>query len=250
LKKLILKLKKRALLLSVSLNLAFLVGLFALVKIKGGFDYLWIKSSSLIRGQGFDRNYSPHYFERKEYFARMPKQPNDVLFIGDSLVEYCEWSKLLEDSDILNRGILGDDTLGVLHRIEETIQPIPPRRMILMVGINDLFQGVSEKLILSNYEDILAEIEAHAPNSEVIVNGLLPIDLRRAPKPIPPDRIRSLNTQLQQLCHDYKVQFLHTFPSFEDKDGLLDDQYSRDGLHLNAKGYQVWKRLLENLKGI
>ena len=109
----------------------------------------------MIRGQGFDRNYSPHYFHRKEHFARMPKKADDVLFVGDSLVEHCEWAKLLEDSDILNRGILGDDTLGVLHRIEETLKPIPPRKILLMVGINDLFQGVPENHIVENFEDIL-----------------------------------------------------------------------------------------------
>ncbi|MBL63057.1 MAG: hypothetical protein CMI30_06555 [Opitutae bacterium] len=238
-------LKNRLLVISITLNLAFLAGLFSLVRIKGGFDYLWIKTSSMIRGQGFDRNYNPHYFNRKEHFARMPKQAEDVLFIGDSMVEHCEWAKLLENSDVLNRGILGDDTLGVLHRIEEMLKPIPPRKIYLMIGINDLFLGVSENHVLENFADILKRIEVHAPMCEVIVHGLLPIDPHRAPKPIPSTTILSLNGRLSQLCREHDVVYLETFAAFADKKGRLANQYSRDGLHLNSKGYQNWKKLLE-----
>jgi lysophospholipase L1-like esterase len=161
------------------------------------------------------------------------------------LVERCEWAKLLENSDVLNRGILGDDTLGVLHRIEATLKPVPPRKIYLMIGINDLFLGVSENHVLENYADILKRIKVHAPECEVVVNGLLPIDPRHAPKPIPSQSIRSLNSHLHQLCREKGVVYLETFTAFADKNDRLDDQYSHDGLHLNAKGYQNWKWLLE-----
>ena len=238
--------KRRVLLLSIALNLGFLAGLLALVRIKGGFDYLWMKTSSLIRGEGFVRDYNHHYFDREELFAQMPKRSDHALIIGDSLVEHGDWAELLDDPTMRNRGILGDDSLGVLHRIEKYLKPIPPRKVCLLVGINDLFREVSEERIIANLEDILQRISSLAPDCSILVHGILPIDDRLAPKPIASSTILSLNARLSELCLKHGVTYIETFRTFDkDEDGRLDANFSRDGLHLNAKGYFAWKQLLE-----
>ena len=200
----------------------------------------------MIRELGFDRDYNPHYFHRKELFARMPTRVDDVLFLGDSLVEHCEWAELLDDPAVRNRGILGDDVIGVLHRVEQDLKPIPPRMIYLMVGINDLFRYIPQNRILANYEDVLKRINVLAPDCKVLVHGLLPIDERLAPQPIASTTIRSLNSGLEKLCRKHGIAFLDTFTTFDqDGDGRLDESFSRDGLHLNADGYFAWKKLLE-----
>jgi lysophospholipase L1-like esterase len=238
--------KTRALILSVLLNLVFLAGVLTVVKVKGSFAYLWIKTSSMIRGQGFHRDYNPHYFHRKELFDQLPTQTGDTLFIGDSLVEHCEWADLLQDNNVRNRGIAGDDTLGVLHRVERIHRTKPPRRILLMVGINDLFRHIPEKRILANYEAILKRIQTHVPSCKVLVHSLLPIDERLAPQPIESAVIQSLNDELQELCGKLKIDYLDCFEAFDpNDDGRLDEKFSLDGLHLNARGYMMWKQLLE-----
>jgi lysophospholipase L1-like esterase len=238
--------QRRALLLSVALNLAFLAATLHLVRIKGGFDYLWTKTSSMIREMGFKREYNPHYFHRKELFEQMPVRADDVLFFGDSLVEHCEWAELLDDPTIRNRGILGDDVIGVLHRVEQDLKPVPPRMIYLVMGINDLFRYVPQNRILANYEDVLERINVLAPDCKVLAHGLLPIDERIAPQPIASATIRSLNAGLKKLCRKRGITYIDTFDTFDqDGDGRLDESYSRDGLHLNAKGYFAWKKLLE-----
>ena len=238
--------KHRVLLLSIILNLLFLAGALHLVRIKGGFEYLWTKTSSMIRGQGFDRDYNHHYYDRRELFAQMPKQADNVLIIGDSLVEHGNWEELLENPNIRNRGILGDTVLGVLHRIKDHLKPIAPRKIYLMIGINDLFIGVPKNRIIANYGDILRQIRSLAPDCAVIVQGILPIDDRSAPKPIASAVIRSLNAGLKKLCGKHDITYLDPFETFDqDGDGRLDERFSRDGLHLNAKGYFTWKQLLD-----
>ena len=239
--------KKRALILSVLLNLFFIAGALTVVKVKGGFGYLWIKTSSMIRGQGFHRDYNPHYFHRKELFDQLPAQAGDTLVIGDSLIEHCEWADLLEDANARNRGIAGDDTLGVLHRIEKVLRTEPPREILLMVGINDLFRHIPQKRILANYETILKRIQILAPDCKILVHELLPIDERLAPQPIDSTVIRSLNKELHALCRKLDIAYLESFEAFDqNEDGRLDETFSRDGVHLNAKGYTIWKQLLES----
>jgi lysophospholipase L1-like esterase len=238
--------KKHALISSVLLNLFFIAGVLTVVKVKGGFGYLWTKTSSMIRGQGFHRDYNPHYFHRKELFDHLLTQADDILFIGDSLVEHCEWADLLGDANVRNRGIAGDDTLGVLHRVESSLRREPPRKILLMVGINDLFRHIPQKHILANYATIIKRIQILAPSCKILAHGLLPIDERLAPQPIDSTVIRSLNKELEILCGYLGINYVETFDAFDrDEDGRLDETFSRDGLHLNAKGYGRWKQLLE-----
>ena len=115
-----------------------------------------------------------------------------------------------------------------------------------MIGINDLFLGVPENRIMANYGDILRQIRSFAPDCSVIVQGILPIDDRSTPKPVASAVIRSLNAGLKKLCGKHDITYLDSFETFDqDGDGRLDERFSRDGLHLNAKGYFTLKQLLD-----
>ena len=117
-----------------------------------------------------------------------------------------------------------------------------------MVGINDLFRGYAEDRIIANYRDLLARINTLAPACQVLVHGLLPIDesMGGVPKPLSVKEIRSFNKRLKQLCKKRNITYLETFDAFDDDgDEKLDINYSWDGLHLNPKGYLVWKKLIE-----
>ena len=69
-----------------------------------------------------------------------------TLFLGDSLTEYGNWRELFPGLDIKNRGIAGDTTDGVLHRLDG-ITALSPDKIFLMIGINDLLMGRSVKRI-------------------------------------------------------------------------------------------------------
>ncbi|WP_317110333.1 hypothetical protein [Chroococcidiopsis sp. SAG 2025] len=56
--------------------------------------------------------------------------------MGDSLTDECEWSELLENPHIKNRGISGDTTMGVLNRLEDIVSS-QPAKIFIMIGINN-----------------------------------------------------------------------------------------------------------------
>ncbi len=58
-----------------------------------------------------------------------------VLFIGDSLTEWFKLEKYFPDVDIINEGIAGDTTYGVLERLDKVID-ISVDMIFLMIGIN------------------------------------------------------------------------------------------------------------------
>ena len=59
------------------------------------------------------------------------------------------WSEIFQNQNIKNRGISGDVTEGILYRITE-ITDSNPLKIFLMIGTNDLAQGVTKELTFQN----------------------------------------------------------------------------------------------------
>lgn len=83
---------------------------------------------------------NPYYDVRRGVFAATKPVENPVVMLGDSIIEQGLWSELTGCRNIVNRGIGSDTTAGVLNRIDEIIA-LKPRRVYLMIGVNDAIKG-------------------------------------------------------------------------------------------------------------
>jgi hypothetical protein len=93
------------------------------------------------------------YVEAKAgLFARSRVHP-DVVMIGDSLTEMGIWDELLEGLSLINRGISGDDSAGVLKRLPEVLGR-RPRVICLEIGSNDVQNAVPTQRIIENTKAI------------------------------------------------------------------------------------------------
>ena len=92
---------------------------------------------------------------------------------GDSLTERAEWAELLRDPSVLNRGLAGDTVSDFASRAERLVAA-QPRRLFIMVGINDLAQARSPAQICVDYERALLVIRARSPRTRVFVQSVLP----------------------------------------------------------------------------
>ena len=72
-------------------------------------------------------------------FKKYPLNKGDIVFLGNSITAGGnDWSIRLNYPNIRNRGIGGDVTEGVLHRLDE-ITYYEPKAVFLLIGINDLW---------------------------------------------------------------------------------------------------------------
>ena len=56
----------------------------------------------------------------------------------------------------------------------------------------------------------------------------------------------SINEKLKELHTKYeKVTYIDLFSALEDENHFLKKEYSDDGIHLNAKGFEVWAEILK-----
>lgn len=184
-----------------------------------------------------------HYDQRATLFANLPVTKDDVVMLGDSMILYNEWDEQFSNMNVINRGIGGDTTTGLLKRLSEVTEG-HPKEIVLMIGTNDLGMRIPEEQILENYLLILQRIKQEAPDTKVIMTSVLPINKTIRKTHVENKQIISLNRQLTKLAKDQEISMVQLYDLFL-KGQQLDAQYTSDGLHLNGKGYTLW---VENLQ--
>lgn len=197
--------------------------------------------------------YAPEYYkERMDVFKAEPIVKGNIIFLGNSITEYGDWKKLLNDPTVVNRGIAADNTFGVLDRLEDVISR-QPKKLIIEIGINDIAQNIPDNIIAKNILTIVQRVKTKSPHTFISVISILPTNDNV--KNEYPDaynkhaQINSLNSQLKQSAKANGFTYIDLASVLSDKDGKLDIKYANaDGLHLNDEGYQQWITLLKKLK--
>lgn len=212
---------------------------------KGLFFLTWICFSLNAHAQvSYDTlpNLPEHYVQRLEKFRKEPIVTGKILFLGNSITEKGNWRKLLKDSTIINRGISGDNTFGVLNRLED-ITKRKPSRIFLLIGVNDLSKNIPNEVIIENIFSIVGKIRAASPKTRIFLHSLLPVNPAVKDFPISfakQENILEINGQLKKYGDVFKFTYIDLHSQFLDKQNALDVRYTLDGLHLNAAGYQRW----------
>ncbi len=180
-----------------------------------------------------------HYEQRSDFFRAHPVLPGDVVFLGDSLTDGCQWRELFPDITIKNRGINGDTTAGVLKRLPEILAN-KPAAIFLLIGTNDLpwYEYRPDSDILADYRHILQTCQRMSPETKIYVQSLLPRGRYYS------KRILRLNRQLHSIAEVFQCTYIDLFPHFTGKDGGLNPKITNDRLHLLAGGYTIWKTIL------
>ena len=80
------------------------------------------------------------YYKKLSEFEVSPIGFNKIVFLGNSITQgLLRHTDKLLGNNIVNRGISGDHTDGVLARLEEIIH-YKPKAVFLLIGVNDLFE--------------------------------------------------------------------------------------------------------------
>ncbi len=183
-----------------------------------------------------------HYDKRVAQFAQEPTSSGAVIYLGDSITEGGAWSALTGDSTTLNRGIGGDITYGVLHRLDEVLRH-RPSKLFILIGINDIAKDIPELVIADNCRQIVRRVQQASPSTRIFLQSVLPLSPSYAGFPQHYDKaghVAALNPLLRRLAATAKITYVDLWPALADSHGRLDSRYTGDGLHLNRRGYERW----------
>ena len=190
-------------------------------------------------------SYFAHYYKRFLQFMDEPAiTSKDIVMLGNSLTEGGgDWGKRLGKDNVINRGISGDEVMGVYDRLHQ-ILPGKPAKLFLLIGVNDVSHDLSTDSIVYRIDQTLTRIQKESPETKVYLQSLLPINesfnryKRLTNKTY---QIPEINARLETLAKEKKITFINLYPLFTEKGtNVLKKELTYDGLHLNDEGYKVW----------
>ena len=169
----------------------------------------------------------------------------DMIFIGDSIVEYYPLQELLGTTKtIVNRGIRGYQTGLLLDNLDAHLYGDAVDQIVLLIGTNDIGKDVSMNETLDNLERVIQSIVREYPLSQIKLVSILPVNEGEEYKQTvyirTNEKIRVWNQAYEALASAYmQVDFLPIYDSLTDSEGQLKSAYTTDGLHLSVAGYQA-----------
>lgn len=168
-----------------------------------------------------------------------------IICLGDSLTyayllpRKKAWPRLLEElcgQKVINLGINGDTTNGMLVRFNSDKEIEKARIMIVMGGVNDFFSSLSANQAFNNLKTIIA----HANHKGIKTYIMTVPRLLETEDYLYMERFKEINRKIDRLR---ELTFEHkNFENFEiidlysyfQKENFSEEDYL-DGLHFNEK---------------
>ena len=177
-------------------------------------------------------------------------EPN-IIFIGDSIIEYYPLQELLGTSKtIVNRGIRGYQTGLLLDNLDAHLYGDAVDQIVLLIGTNDIGKDVPMTETLNNLESVIQSISRDYPLSQIKLVSILPVNESENFKQTvyirTNEKIKAWNQAYQDLASAYmQVEFVPVFENLLDQKGQLKSDFTTDGLHLSVSGYQALSSTLK-----
>lgn len=186
---------------------------------------------------------------------RVEMRPKRLLLLGDSRIAQWPSQVGITGFETIVSGKGGETTFELCARLQNEIRLAQPEFIIIQIGINDIVAACGSKI---NSGIIL---KTACERVGYMTRWLASLGIRvLVTEIIPPadscarrvflwgfniDRYTDLCNQLiRSLCADNGVQWIPVPPAFL-RSGKLSAEVANGGLHLSAKGYQVWAKHIE-----
>ncbi len=156
--------------------------------------------------------------------------------------------KVERDMVIVNEGMDGDSTSGMLERFSRSVEPENPDIVLLWGGINDLSTRRTPEKVFPN---IIKLVERTKKISAIpIVLNVAPVSGLHFN-----DTVSELNALTSAYCMENNVTYVDIFSQLVDAEGKLAPEYSNDGVHLSDHGYRkimtpLFHTLLKIIEGL
>jgi len=173
-------------------------------------------------------------------------KPGGIVFVGDSITDFFRLNEFFHGIYVINRGIGGDTTDGVLKRLNESVFALLPSKVFLLIGTNDIGENKSDEHIIRNIREIIDRIREKCPETQIYLQSIYPVS-RVNDKKINKyivgrrtnERIRRINGELKKIAREKDIVYIDVFSHLTDENGNLKLEYTVEGLHLTIEGYRV-----------
>lgn len=166
-----------------------------------------------------------------------------VLFVGSSSIRL--WTTLAKDFPdhrVINRGFGGSQVADSTRYADRIVLPYKPKTIVLYAGDNDVAAGRSPRDVRQDFEAFVRKVRSGLPETRVLFISIKPSVARW--KLV--DKIREANRLVREFAEaDDRLGYIDVFTPMLGDDGVpREELLVADGLHLNEKGYAVWREVV------
>jgi lysophospholipase L1-like esterase len=196
-----------------------------------------------------DWNQIGRYHADDEKLMAEAADPHRVVFLGDSITDGWNLAQYFPGKPYVNRGIGGQTTPQMLVRMFPDVIDLKPAALVILAATNDIARNTGPETLTMIEENFQAMAElARAHGIRVIFCLLTPISdytQNKQTERRPPADILKLNAWLRDYAAKTQATVADYYSALVDDKGMLKDGYSQDGLHPNAKGYELMAPVAE-----
>lgn len=155
----------------------------------------------------------------------------DIAFIGDSLTDGYDIKAYYPDYLVSNRGIGGDTTFDLEGRIQISLYDLKPKVAVMLIGANNF------STMFENYERILLGMQENLPNTKIVLLSLTSMSGEWGKN----NQLAAYNNvKIKLLAEKYSFEYVDLYSVLMNLEtGEIYPEYTTDGGHLTAKGYEV-----------
>ena len=138
---------------------------------------------------------------------------------------------------VINAGVNGDDTNGMLRRFRQSVATEKPEIVVIWGGINDLGAAKDPEQVMENLTKLYNLCRE---------TGATPVACTLTPTRLTSTIIGRLNELIRAYASEKGLVLVDLFYGLVDMEDNLRQEYSDDGVHLTQEGY---KRIAEIVLG-
>lgn len=184
------------------------------------------------------------YFKKQDSLHFPPKKA--ILFIGSST--FTKWKDVQDyfpGHTIINRGFGGSSLPNVIQHANDIIFPYQPKQIVIYCGENDFTGGdhITADTVTARVKQLIELIRTKYPRVPIAYISIKPSPSRLKYQA----KMVEANGMIAKMAKKMRrVTFINTYNSMFNADGsIMQDIFLSDNLHMNAKGYAIWQKIIE-----
>lgn len=174
----------------------------------------------------------------------MPPQ-NAIVFTGSS--SFRMWDGLataFPNQTVINRAFGGSTLKDLIYYAQEVMLKYKPKQIVIYCGDNDLAadENLTGTSVLKRFKTLFKIIRKNMPTVSVVYVAIKPSPSRQKLMP----KMAAANKLIQSFLAGKKnTGFVDVYhPMLNDMGNPNTELFLKDNLHMNAKGYAIWQKLI------
>ncbi|WP_298300930.1 GDSL-type esterase/lipase family protein [Hydrotalea sp.] len=193
---------------------------------------------------------TPRFYQEIQAFKQQDSlqfpSANAILFVGSS--SFQKWKDVQDyfpNHTIINRGFGGSTLPDVIRYAPEIILPYHPKQIVIYCGENDIAEdtAITPQQVLNRVKTLLSIIRKKYTNIPVDYISIKPSPSRVQWQQKMVAANQLIQAYLEKQPH---TRFIDVYHAMLNADGTINETiFINDRLHMNAKGYHIWQKILE-----